>query len=107
MSQTNVNVPGGSSDEGMGAGMIVGLILAVIVIGFLVWWFLLNGGGGNSTPADSSAPLQSVVESILPTVRHDPALTFGVGSAPYWAVAVPTPFSCLRQARSVGKKAGR
>ena len=35
MSQTNVNVPGGSSDEGMGAGMIVGLILAVIVIGFM------------------------------------------------------------------------
>jgi len=67
MSQTNVNVPGGSSDEGMGAGMIVGLILAVIVIGFLIWWFLLNGGGGNGTPADSTAPLQSVVESILPT----------------------------------------
>jgi hypothetical protein len=67
MSQTNVNVPGGSSDEGMGAGMIVGLILAVIVIGFLVWWFLLNGGGGNGTPADSSAPLQSLVQSILPT----------------------------------------
>lgn len=67
MSQTNVNVPGGSSDEGMGAGMIVGLILAVIVIGFLVWWFLLNGGGGSSTPSDSTAPLQSVVESILPT----------------------------------------
>ena len=71
MSQTNVNVPGGSSDEGMGAGMIVGLILAVIVIGFLVWWFLLNGGGGNGTPADSTAPLQStvqsVVQSILPT----------------------------------------
>ena len=67
MSQTNVNVPGGSSDEGMGAGMIVGLILAVIVIGFLVWWFLLNGSGGNGTPADSSAPLQSLVQSILPT----------------------------------------
>ena len=66
MSQTNVNVPGGSSDEGMGAGMIVGLILAVIVIGFVVWWFLLNGGGGG-TPADSTAPLQSFVESILPT----------------------------------------
>ncbi len=64
MSQTNVNVPG-SGDQGMGAGMIVGLILAVIVIGFLVWWFLLNGSGGG-TPADSSAPLQSLVESILP-----------------------------------------
>ena len=64
MSQTNVNVPG-SGDQGMGAGMIVGLILAVIVIGFVVWWFLLNGGGGG-TPADSTAPLQSFVESILP-----------------------------------------
>ena len=64
MSQTNVNVPG-NNGEGMGAGMIVGLILAVIVIGFVVWWFLLNGGGGG-TPADSSAPLQSFVESILP-----------------------------------------
>ena len=65
MSQTNVNVPG-NNGEGMGAGMIVGLILAVIVIGFVVWWFLLNGGGGG-TPADSTAPLQSFVESILPT----------------------------------------
>ena len=63
MSQTNVNVPGNS--DGTGSGMIVGLILAVIVIGFLVWWFLLNGGGGG-TPSDSSAPLQSLVESILP-----------------------------------------
>ena len=66
MSQTNVNVPG-SGDQGMGAGMIVGLILAVIVIGFLVWWFLLNGGNGGGTPADSTAPLESLVQSILPT----------------------------------------
>lgn len=67
MSQTNVNVPG-DSGEGMGAGMIVGLVLAIIVIGFIVWFFLLNGnGGGGGTPADSTAPLQSVVESILPT----------------------------------------
>ena len=65
MSQTNVNVPG--SGEGMGAGMIVGLILAVIVIGFLVWWFLLNGGNGGVTPSDSTAPLESLVQSILPT----------------------------------------
>jgi hypothetical protein len=67
MSQTNVNVPGGSSDQGMGAGMIVGLILGVIIVGFLVWWFLLNGGGGSGTPASSSAPLESLVQSILPT----------------------------------------
>lgn len=65
MSQTNVNVPG--SGEGMGAGMIVGLILGVIVIGFLVWWFLLNGGNGGGTPADSTAPLESLVQSLLPS----------------------------------------
>lgn len=65
MSQTNVNVPG--SGESTGAGMIVGLILAVIVIGFLVWWFLLNGGNGGGAPADSTAPLESLVQSILPT----------------------------------------
>jgi hypothetical protein len=65
MSQTNVNVPG--NGESTGAGMIVGLILAVIVIGFLVWWFLLNGGNGGGTPTDSMAPVQSMVESILPT----------------------------------------
>jgi hypothetical protein len=68
MSQTNVNVPG-DSGEGMGAGMIVGLILAVIIIGFVVWWFLLNGGGGGGTPADSTGggTLPSVLQSILPT----------------------------------------
>ena len=65
MSQTNVNVPG--SGEGMGAGMIVGLLVAIVIIGFLVWLFFLNGGNGGGTPADSSAPLQSFVESILPT----------------------------------------
>lgn len=66
MSQTNVNVPGSSSD-GMGAGMIVGLILAVIIVAFLIWWFLLNGGGGG-TPTDSSNPLQSVVESVVQSI---------------------------------------
>ena len=64
MSQTNVNVPG-SGDQGMGAGMIVGLVLAIIIIGFIVWYFLLNGNGGGS-PSNSSAPLQSLVQSILP-----------------------------------------
>jgi uncharacterized RDD family membrane protein YckC len=65
MSQTNVNVPG--SGEGMGAGMIVGLILAVIVIGFLIWWFLLNGGNGGTPVDGSTAPLESLVESLLPS----------------------------------------
>jgi hypothetical protein len=66
MGQTNVNVPGDGS-SGMGAGMIVGLLLAIVIIGFVVWYFLLNNGGGGGTPSDSSAPLQSLVQSILPS----------------------------------------
>jgi hypothetical protein len=64
VSQTNVNVPRDDS-SGMGAGMIIGLLLAVLIIGFLIWWFLLNGGGGG-TPVDSTAPLESLVESMAP-----------------------------------------
>lgn len=66
MGQTNVNVPGDGS-SGMGAGMIVGLVLAIVIIGFVVWYFLLNNGGGGGTPSDSSAPLQSLVQSLLPS----------------------------------------
>ena len=74
MSQTNVTVPGDGS-SGMGAGMIVGLVLALIIIGFLVWYFLLQGGGGGS-PTNSilpSLPVQSQlaqsqpVQSLLPS----------------------------------------
>ncbi len=64
MGQTNVNVPGDGS-SGMGAGMIVGLLVAIVIIGFVVWYFILNGNGGG-TPSQSSAPLQSIVESLLP-----------------------------------------
>jgi hypothetical protein len=65
MGQTNVNVPGDGS-SGMGAGMIVGLLVAIVIIGFVVWYFALGGNNGGGTPADSSAPLQSLVESLLP-----------------------------------------
>lgn len=66
MGQTNVNLPRDDS-SGMGAGMIIGLLLAVLIIGFLIWWFLLNDGNGGGTPVDgSTAPLESLVESLLP-----------------------------------------
>jgi len=35
MGQTNINVPSDGSSGGYGAGMIVGLVLAVLVIGFI------------------------------------------------------------------------
>jgi hypothetical protein len=66
MGQTNVNVPGDGS-SGIGTGMIVGLLVAIVIIGFAVWYFLLNNGGGGGTPSNSSAPLQSLVQSILPS----------------------------------------
>jgi hypothetical protein len=64
MGQTNVNVPGNGS-SGMGAGMIVGLVLAIVVIGFVVWYFILNNGGGGGTPAPggSTAPVTSFLLS--------------------------------------------
>lgn len=54
MGQQNVNVPS-SGSSGMGAGMIVGLVLALVVIGFVVWYFMLSGGGGG-TPVESLLP---------------------------------------------------
>ena len=62
MGQTNVNVPGDSS-SGMGAGMIVGLVLAIVVIGFVIWYFALNGSGGTTTPGGSTAPQTSLLLS--------------------------------------------
>ena len=52
MGQQNINVPNGGS-SGMGAGLIVGLVLAIVVIGFVVWYFALNHGGGG-TPSPSA-----------------------------------------------------
>lgn len=69
MSQTNINVPGDGS-SGMGAGMIVGLLLAIIVIGFVVWYFLLRGGG-TGTPSVSS--VESIVQSVLQSVAPSPS----------------------------------
>ncbi len=63
MGQTNVNVPSDGS-AGMGSGMIVGLILALIVIGFVVWYFLLSGGGNGSSPSHSVSPSTQVLPSL-------------------------------------------
>lgn len=60
MGQQNINLPSNDS-SGTGAGMILGIVLAVVVIGFLVWYFLLKqGGGGTPTPSGSGAPLPSL-----------------------------------------------
>jgi hypothetical protein len=67
MGQTNINTGDGSS--GMGAGMILGLVLAIVIIGFVVWYFLLNGGGsGTPSPSSIESNLQSVGQSVLQSV---------------------------------------
>jgi hypothetical protein len=64
MGQTNVNVPGDGS-SGSGTGMIVGLLIAVVIIGFVVWYFLLSGNGGGGTPTDSGGAAPSALRSLL------------------------------------------
>lgn len=51
MGQVNVNTPGdpGSRDSGYGAGLIVGILVAIVVIVLLVYFLVLNGGGGGGT----------------------------------------------------------
>jgi ABC-type transporter Mla subunit MlaD len=53
----------------MGAGMIVGLVLAIVVIGFVVWYFVLNGNGGGtpsqSLPAGGSSAPSALLHLFL------------------------------------------
>jgi hypothetical protein len=57
MGQVNVNTPGdggvgGEPAGSSGAGFILGIIVAIIVIAALVYFLVLNGGNG--TPADGN-----------------------------------------------------
>jgi hypothetical protein len=36
--------------------MIVGLVLAILVIGFIVWFFILGGSGGGTTTPPAEEP---------------------------------------------------
>jgi hypothetical protein len=36
MGQTNINTPGGSSDGGFGAGMIIGIVLLILIVLVLI-----------------------------------------------------------------------
>lgn len=55
MSQVNVNTPGGApepvppADGGVGYGMIVGILVAIVIIALLVYFLLLNPGNNNTT----------------------------------------------------------
>lgn len=51
MGQVNVNTPGdpGSRDSGYGAGLIVGILVAIVIIVLLVYFLVLNPGNGGGT----------------------------------------------------------
>ena len=47
MGQVNVNTPSGNDGDSSGAGFILGIIVAIIVIAALVYFLVLNGGNGD------------------------------------------------------------
>ena len=66
MGQVNVNTPGGATDPdgSSGAGFILGIIVAIIVIAALVYFLVLapNGNGDGTTNddgGDGGAPAPS------------------------------------------------
>ena len=68
MGQVNVNTPGGVDGEpagSSGAGFILGIIIAIILIAVLVYMFVLNpgtnngGGGGDTTDPGGEEPAPS------------------------------------------------
>ncbi len=70
MGQVNVNTPGdpGSRDSGYGAGLIIGVLVAIVVIVLLVYFLVLNGrngGGTNTTDGGGDQPAPSASHLVL------------------------------------------
>jgi uncharacterized membrane protein len=70
MGQVNVNTPGdpGSRDSGYGAGLIIGVLVAIVVIVLLVYFLVLNGGNGggtNTTDGGGDEPAPSAYHLVL------------------------------------------
>ncbi len=68
MGQQNINLPSEGSSSQMGTGMIIGLLLALVVLGFVVWYFFLNGNGGGAplpSPGDGSTVPSVLISSFL------------------------------------------
>ncbi|MDP9281956.1 MAG: hypothetical protein M3P38_07645 [Chloroflexota bacterium] len=60
MGQVNVN-PGGSSDSGFGAGMIIGIILLILIVLVLIFYAGPQIFGGGTTP-------RSLIDSLSTAV---------------------------------------
>lgn len=57
MGQVNVNTPGGTTDPdgGSGAGFILGILVAILVIAALVYFLVLAPGGSGGGADDGGA----------------------------------------------------
>jgi hypothetical protein len=45
----DVVVTGGGNNSGVGAGMIIGILIVILAIGFAIWYFGFNGTGSKSS----------------------------------------------------------
>lgn len=79
MGQVNVNTPGGATDPdgSSGAGFILGIIVAIIVIAALVYFLVLNGGDwGNGGDGGNGGTDNGNGGEVLPSTDD------GGGTAP-------------------------
>ena len=70
MGQVNVNTPSDGEPAGSsGAGFILGIILAIIVIAALVYFLVLAGdgnGNGDTDPGNGTGDTNGTTESVAP-----------------------------------------
>jgi hypothetical protein len=73
MGQVNVNTPSDGEPAGSsGAGFILGIILAIIVIAALVYFLVLAGdGNGDTDPGDGNGDTNGTTESEAPAESMD------------------------------------
>jgi hypothetical protein len=67
MGQVNVNTPGGGTTDpdSSGAGFILGIIVAIIVIAALVYFLVLAPGGDGDTNGDTNGDVPDPSALVL------------------------------------------
>jgi hypothetical protein len=57
---------GGGSDSGVGTGMILGILIVIVAIGFAIWYFGLGGNGASHDTNINVQPPQINVQNPSP-----------------------------------------
>ncbi len=63
---SDVVVTGGGGDLGVGAGMILGIVIVVLAILFAIWFFGFNGAGNGGKTDVNVQPPQINVQNPNP-----------------------------------------